>query len=168
MELVTKLMTVTWKDMAFEPGAVFAQGVAETWEWRTDRKDLKPFLCSKLGDAFCTDVMGQVHWLDCSSGTVQWITPSRATFDAECEKGGAKVDEWFGAKLIQKMHDAGRVAGAGEAYMFITLPIFEDCKFEPENLKILPANEVFIGLSDMHKLYMDMPSDARMRHKIVD
>ncbi|MEP3109446.1 MAG: hypothetical protein ABJP96_05640 [Erythrobacter sp.] len=161
-------MSVTWKDLAFEPGVTFAQGVAENWEWMTDRKDLTPFLCSKLGDAFCTDVMGQVHWLDCSGGMVQWITPSRATFDAECEKNGAKVDLWFGPKLIEKLHNAGQVAGPGEAYMFLTLPIFEECEFEPHNFKILPANEVFIGLSDMHKLYTDIPDGGRTRHKIVD
>ena len=161
-------MPVTWKDIAFEPGAAFGEGVVQSWEWMTDRKDLKPFLCSKLGDVFCTDVMGQVHWLDCSGGALQWITPSRETFDAECEKNGAKVDEWFGPKLIEKCYAAGKIAGDGEGYMFLTLPIFEECTFEPENLKVAPVSEVFLGLSEVHKLYADIPDGTRIRHKIID
>lgn len=161
-------MTLRWQDIAFEPGAAFGASVAEAWEWLTDRKDLKPFLCSKIGDVFCTDALGAVHWLDCSGGKLKWITPSRVIFDAECEKGGAKVDEWFGPKLVEKCHAAGKIAGDGEAYMFVTLPIFADCTFEPDNVKISPASDVFLELSEIHKLYVNIPGGAYVRSKIVD
>ncbi len=161
-------MPATWKDIAFEPGPSFGEGVVQSWEWMTDRKDLKPFLCSKLGDIFCTDALGAVHWLSCSAGAIEWITPTRAIFDAECAKNGAKVDEWFGPKLIEQLHAEGKVAGPGEAYMFITLPIFKECTYEPSNFKVAAADEVFVGLSEVHKLYDGMPDKTRVRMIVQD
>lgn len=161
-------MPVTWKDIAFEPGPTFGDGVVQSWEWMTDRSDLKPFLCSKLGDVFCTDALGAVHWLSCSAGAIEWITPSRAIFDAECEKNGAKVDEWFGPKLIEQLHSENKVAGPGEAYMFVTLPIFEECTYTPDNFNVAPANEIFVGMAETLKLYQDLPNKTRVRMVIYN
>jgi hypothetical protein len=161
-------MQIGWKDMAFEPGASFADGITQSWLWLTDRPDLKPFLCSKIGDVFCTDITQQVYWLSCSEGVLEWIAPNRAAFDAVCQEGGKKVDLWFGPALIAKLHAAGKVAEPGEAYMFVTLPIFEECSFEPNNFNVMPANEVFVGLSEMHKLYAEHSDKKRMRLTFVD
>mgnify|MGYP003296718061 CR=1 FL=1 len=41
--------------------------------------------------------------------------------------------------------------------MFLTLPIFAECRFEPENFKVMAANDIFIGLAEIHQLYLGLP-----------
>lgn len=156
-------MDIGWRDIAFEPGAAFSDGVAETWRWLTDRNDLKPFMCSKFGDVFCTDITGQVHWLSCAKGDIHWIAPNRETFDSVCTRNGDRAGEWFAPRMVEQLHSEGKVAGPGEAYMFITLPIFEQCTLAPDNFKVVPADEVFIGLSEVQHLYRQMPDAKRAK-----
>jgi hypothetical protein len=161
-------MAVGWRDIAFQPGKALAGAICENWRWLTKRGDLEPFLCSMLGDVFASDGTGRIHWLCCSAGDVRQVAASRAEFDAICARNGAEVDEWFGPKLIAQLHEAGKIAGPGEAYMFLTLPIFAECRFEPSNLKVMPVNAIFIALADLHQLYVGIPGGSSIRHRIVD
>ncbi len=161
-------MAVGWRDIAFQPGKALAGAIADRWLWLTKRGDLEPFLCSMLGDVFSADGEGQVHWLCCSAADMRQVAASRAAFDAICARNGEEVDEWFGPKLIARLHAAGKIAGPGEAYMFLTLPIFAECRFEPENFKVMSANDIFIGLAEIHQLYLGLPDGTNVRHRIVD
>ena len=161
-------MALGWRDIAFQPGRALAAAIAERWRWLTGRGDLEPFLCSLLGDVFAADAAGRVRWLCCSAGTVREVAASRAAFDSICARGGAEVDEWFAPVLIERLHEAGKIAGPGEAYMFLTLPIFAECRFDPDNLKVMPVNDVFIALADLHQLYAGLPDGTVIRHRIDD
>lgn len=161
-------MTIGWRDFAFQPDKALAGAIADRWLWLTKRGDLEPFLCSMLGDVFATDRDGKVHWLCCSAADVRQVAETRAAFDAICARGGDEVDEWFGPTLIARLHVAGKVVGPGEAYMFLTLPIFVECSFEPENFKVKPVKDVFIGLAEIHQLYLGIPDGTKVQYWIVD
>lgn len=161
-------MTVEWRDVAFQPGKALAGAIADRWLWLTKRGDLEPFLCSMLGNVFAADGDGKVHWLCCPAADVREVASSRAAFDAICARNGAEVDEWFGPELIARLHAAGKIAGAGEAYMFLTLPIFAECRLEPENFKVMLVNDVFIGLAEVHQLYLGLPDGTKVQYRIVD
>jgi hypothetical protein len=161
-------MAIGWRDMAFQPGKALAQAIADRWLWLTKRSDLQPFLCSMLGDVFAADRDGKVHWLRCPAAEVREVAATRAAFDAICARNGAEVDQWFGPALIGRLHAAGKIAGPGEAYMFLTLPIFAECSFEPGNFKVKSVNDVFIGLAEIHQLYLGIPDGTKVRHQIAD
>ncbi|MEQ8412327.1 MAG: hypothetical protein RIB52_12290 [Erythrobacter sp.] len=156
-------MDVAWRDVAFQPGRALAAEITHRWRWLTDREDLQPFLCSKLGDVFATDAHGRVHWLCCPAGHIDAITADRAEFEAVISDDGSRRDEWFGPSLVTACHAAGKRASAGECYMFKTLPLFPDCAYEPANIAIVPLDEVFIELSEVLQLYAGLPERQKRR-----
>lgn len=161
-------MAIGWRDIAFQPGPTLAAGITQQWLWLTGRDDLTPFLCSMFGDVFATDAVDRVHWLNCSVGEFQAVAPDRTCFDAACQRYGNEVDAWFAPGLVERLHAAGKQPQPGEAYMFLTLPIFAECRYEPENFRVMPVNDIFIALSDLQQLYRDIPDGTTVRHTIDD
>jgi len=161
-------MDIGWRDIAFQPGKMLAASIVEKWRWLTQRVDLEPFLCSMFGDVFMADAAARVHWLNCSAADFQQIAPDRASFDLACQRNGDEVDVWFGPGLVARLHEAGKRPQPGEAFMFLTLPIFAECRFEPQNFRVMPTHDIFIVLSDLHLLYRDIPVGAKVTHKIGD
>jgi len=156
-------MNIGWRDIAFQPGKALAGAIAEEWLWLTKRDDLSPFLCSMLGDVFAEDAAGHIHWLCCPGGHIDPVAGSRETFEAVIAKAGDEREEWFGPTLIEACHAAGKRAEPGQCYMFKTLPIFPDCRYEPGNIAIAPVDDVFIGLSEVLQLYEGLPDRQKRR-----
>ncbi len=156
-------MNVAWRDIAFAPGKALAAGIVEQWQWRTQRADLTPFLCSMLGDVFAEDAHGMVHWLCCPGDQFDRIAPNRAEFDRLCQEDETRRNEWFGPALIERLHEAGKRAEPGQCYMFKTLPIFPDCEYTPANIAVVPVDDVFIGLAEVLQLYEGLPDKQKRR-----
>ena len=99
---------------------------------------------------------------------MEFAAVDRAAFDEICRNGGPEVSEWFGPSLIESLHEAGKIAGEGQCYLFITLPIFEECRYEPDNLAVVPSHEVFAGLANIHRQIADLPDGSKVQIKVID
>jgi hypothetical protein len=66
------------------------------------------------------------------------------------------------------LHDAVKIPGPGQCYTYVTLPIFEEGRYEVSNLNPVLAEEHFglTGqlLSELHTL----PNGAKAQVKVVD
>lgn len=161
-------MGIGWQDIAFIPSDEFAQDIVAAWEWLVGYPGWAPFLCSKLGDVFYERPDGKIDWLSCSAGMIEHAASDRRSFDEKCRDGGEQVDEWFGPGLIATLHEVGKIAGDGQCYLFITLPIFAECTYTHDNLGVVSLNEVFVGLSEVHQQIAEMPDGTKIRLKVVD
>ena len=156
-------MHIAWQDIAFVPGHTLAAGIVEQWRWLTKRDDLEPFLCSMLGDVFARDRTGAVHWLCCPGDHFDRVAPNRTEFDRICREDETRRNEWFGPALIERCHEADKRAEPGQCYMFKTLPIFPECRYEPANIAVVPVDDVLIGLSEVLQLYEGLPDKQKRR-----
>ena len=161
-------MTISWHDIAFQPGETLSGEIGEAWAWLIGQRKFRPFLVSKFGDVFFETDDGAVQWLGCSTGLIEHAAKSRSEFDDLCRANGENVLEWFAPGLVQQLHEAGKVASDGECYAFVVQPIFKECEYTPENLNPVPVREVLIGLADFHRQIADMPDAASVQIKIVD
>jgi len=159
---------VRWPDIAFQPSIELADEIGEAWSWLIGDRVFKPFLCSRLGDVFFVTDGGEVGWLSCSEGLIARACNSRTEFDEKCQSRGDEYTEWFGAGLIASLHSAGKVAKADECYAFVILPVFAECKYQPDNLNPVPAREVLIGQSELHKQIAELPEGSAVQISIVD
>ena len=161
-------MAIDWADIAFRPGAKLTAEIAEAWAWLPPDGGFEPVLCSMFGDVFFAGQGGQIFWLNCSCGTVEPACDTMGEFEAICDEGGEKMAEWFGPSLVEQLHEAGKVAQPGECYAFAILPIFAECRYEPDNLAPVPVREVLLGLSDIHRQFADQDDGAKVRMRVVE
>ncbi|HEX7711033.1 MAG TPA: hypothetical protein VF418_08830 [Sphingomonadaceae bacterium] len=161
-------MSVGWRDFAFVPDKELGGEIVAAWHWLVGGSNWTPFLCSKLGDVFFEWPDGTVGWLSCAAGSVEGVAPDRASFDEVCRKSGDEVTLWFGPSLIRALHGAGKVPVDGQCYLFITLPIFAECRYSEDNFAVVPVREVFVGVSDVHQQIAELPDGAKVQIKVVD
>jgi hypothetical protein len=159
---------IGWEDIAFQPGPNLASEIGEAWGWLLNGRAFAPFLCSKLGDVFFETDDGSVAWLSCSEGQISLAARNRAEFDALCAGHDPIIDTWFGPGLIERLHAEGKVAAASQCYAFVILPIFAECRYEPDNLNPVAAREVLVGLAETHRQLDAMPDGTPVQIKIVD
>lgn len=161
-------MSFCWNDIAFLPDDALAAEIARKWQWLLGELDWKPVLCSKLGDVFLERSSGRIDWLSCSAGIVEIAAYDRAAFDEMCRTNGDEVSKWFGPSFVATLHDAGKIAAEHQCYLFITLPIFAECKYEPDNIAVVPLREVFVGLSKFHQQIAALSDSQKVQVKVVD
>lgn len=161
-------MPVSWRDLAFVPDESLTGDINAAWQWLLGPRDWTAVLCTRLGDFFIERANGEIHWLNCSAGCCDLAARDRATFDQICLTGGRQTAEWFGHTLVQRLHDAGKVAGNTQCYAFVVLPIFTECRFEPENLFVAPIREVFVGLAEVHRQIASLPDGQKVQLKVID
>ncbi|HEX5363625.1 MAG TPA: T6SS immunity protein Tdi1 domain-containing protein [Gallionella sp.] len=114
-----------------------------------------PVLFTALGDVFFQPDSGGIWWLN--TGTAE-VTRVAGSVDQFRELLGTEiVDEWFLPSLIEQLHAAGKVPDEGECYTYVTLPVFEEGKYEVENLNPVPAYEHFALTGDIHCEILSRP-----------
>lgn len=160
-------MTVTWNDIAFQLESSVAQAAATEWSWLV-AEPWTPLVCSMVGGMFLEKSNGTVHWLDTGTALVEQVANSRADFEQVMKASPALVDEWFLPPLIERLHAAGKKAGAGECYGFTILPVFAEGKYDVSNMFVVPVREQFVGMADIHRQISELPEGASVQVKIVD
>ena len=160
-------MTSTWKDIAFQIEPSLALAAAEAWSWLVP-EPWSPLVCSMVGGLFFEKPDGAVHWLDTGTGLVESVANSRAHFEEVVRTSADLVDEWFLPAVVEKLHAAGKKAGAGECYGFVILPVFAEGKYEIDNIFAIPIAEQFVGMADVHRQLSGLPDGATVRVKVVD
>ncbi|WOE73980.1 hypothetical protein [Alterisphingorhabdus coralli] len=161
-------MPLKWENLAFQPDKALSEHILSTWEWLLASKDVRPFLCSVVGDCFLANQDGKVLRLCCTDGTLEIVSNSRGEFDDLCREFAQDVELWFLPDLVLQAHKQGKIAKKGQCYQFIILPIFAECEFHADNLGVVPASELYTMLSDVHKQLKDLPEGAEVQLKLID
>ena len=160
-------MTVTWEDVAFQIEPTVARSAASAWSWLVP-EPWTPLVCSMVGGLFLEKPDGVVQWLDTGTGLVEKVASNRARFEEIMKASPNLVDEWFLPPLVERLHAAGKKAGAGECYGFTILPVFAEGKYEVGNMFVSPVTEQFVGMADVHRQLSDLPEGASVQVKVVD
>jgi hypothetical protein len=160
-------VTVTWNDIAFQLEHSVAQAVLTEWSWLVP-EPWTSLVCSKVGGVFFEKPNESVYWLDTGTGLVEQVASNRAEFEEAMNASPALVDEWFLPSLIERLHAAGKKAGAGECYGFTVLPVFAEGKYDVDNMFVVPLSEQFVGMADVHRQISELPDGASVQVKIVD
>ncbi|WP_428627362.1 hypothetical protein [Sphingopyxis sp.] len=160
-------MTVTWHDIAFQLEQCVAQATATEWSWLVP-EPWTPLVCSMVGGVFFEKPNSTVHWLDTGTGLVEQIANNRAEFEVAIKASPASVEEWFLPPLVERLHVAGKKAGAGECYGFSVLPVFAEGKYDVSNMFVVPVREQFVAMADIHRQINELPDGASVQVKIVD
>jgi hypothetical protein len=123
------------------------------------REPFVPVLFTALGDVFFQPDSGGIWWLN--TGTAE-VTRVADSIDQFRELLGTEIaDEWFLPALIEQLHAAGKVPEEGECYTYVTLPIFEEGKYEADNLNPVPAYEHFALTGDVHREILERAREAK-------
>lgn len=160
-------MAVTWNDIAFQMEPSDTLAAAEAWSWLV-LEPWTPLICSRIGGVFLEKPDGAVHWLDTATGLVEEVASSRALFEETVRTSPDLMDEWFLPAVIERLHAAGKRAGAGECYGFVILPVFAEGKYEEDNMFVIPVGEQFVGVAAVHRQLSELPDGATVQMKVID
>jgi hypothetical protein len=158
-------MTIGWSALTFTPSAEALKRIAESWGWLL-REPFTPVLFSVLGDMFFEPDSGGVWWLNTGVAEVTQVANSVDEFQELL--GTDLADEWFMPGLVEQLHDAGKIPGPGQCYTYVTLPIFEEGKYEVANLNPVPAEEHFGLTGQLLNELHTLPNGAKAQVKVVD
>jgi len=153
-------MAVGWSSLTFEPTAEAIEALSDAWAWLLN-EPFRPLLFSVLGDMFFVRDDGAVWWLN--TGTAEVTRVADSVDDFKEKLGTDVVDEWMLPNLVQQLHDAGKIPESGECYTFVTLPIFQEGRYEVDNLNPVPATEHFAMTGHVHHEIASLPDGAKMK-----
>ncbi len=161
-------MTLSWNDIAFQPSEALEVEILNAWDWLFDTKSYSIFLCSMFGDVFLQHTDGSIFWFSAPSAMVRKVAKSRNEFDEICRSAGAEIDEWFMPNIVIELHECNKRPVSGECFCFVILPVFQECRYEPDNFGVVPVREVFVGLSEIQKQLEDVPDGKKVEVRVVD
>ena len=159
-------MSSRWADIAFVPDAALATKITAAWQWLMPGQ-WTPFLCSMIGGIFLEEESG-VYWLESGTGLVERVASDAGEFESVVHEDDDKFEEWFLPGLVEALHEAGKHPGPGECYAFLILPVFEEGKYEVENLEVRPAVVQLVGTATIHEQIGDVPDGCKVEIKVVD
>jgi len=160
-------MGVSWHDLTFMLDPVLAEEVQAAWSWLVP-EPWSPIVCAMVGGIFLETESGEVCWLDIGTAAVEEVAASAEEFEAILRSGEPVVEEWFLPALVESLHEAGKRAGPGEAYFFITLPIFAEGKYTADNMAVVPAREQLLATADVHRQIAHLPDRTKVRVVVRD
>jgi len=157
-------MNLGWSSLTFTPDTEAVLTLRASWAWLLD-KPYKPVLFSVLGDAFIQLESGVIQWLNTGTGEVEQIAQSWEQFRELL--GTERANEWFLPALVEQLHAVGKVPAPGECYTYVTLPVFEEGKYEVPNLNPVPAKEHFALTGHVHHEIQSLPSGAKVKINVA-
>jgi hypothetical protein len=150
-------MSFGWSSLTFTPDAEAVESLRSSWAWFFD-KPYTPVLFSILGDPFVETQSGVIWWLNTGTGELQQVAESWEQFVELL--GSEQASEWFLPPLVERLHAAGKVPAPGECYTYVTLPVFNEGKYEVENMNPVPAKEHFAITGHIHHEIQSLPPGA--------
>jgi hypothetical protein len=147
-------MAIGWSALTFTPSEDAIAQLAAAWKWLL-KDPYTPVLFSTIGDMFFVRDAGDVWWLNTGTAEVTRVADHIDQFNDRL--GTDIVDEWFLPLLVEQLHVAGKVPEEGECYTYVRLPIFEEGRYEVDNMNAVPASEHFSLTGEMHQQLRMMP-----------
>jgi hypothetical protein len=156
-------MKITWKELSFLPSEDALAALYESWSWLLPRH-VRPVMASTLGDVFFQTEGPEVFWLNTGTAEIEKVAATREEF-MELLKT-EKADEWFMPHLIEQLLAAGKLLKPDQCYTYVTLPVFNEGKYEVANLNPVPAKEHFALTGHVHKEIKGLPEGAAVKLEI--
>jgi len=153
-------MAIGWSALTFEPGSDAVAELAEAWAWLL-KEPFRPVLFSIIGDMFFARDDDSIWWLNTGSAEVTRVADNVDDFREQLAT--EKADDWFLPELVERLHAAGKLPEDGECYTYVTLPIFQDGRYEVDNLNPVPAWEHFSLTGEIHRQIAALPDSAKAR-----
>ena len=158
-------MSISWAALTFTPDEEAVRELRSSWAWLLTG-EYTPVLFSILGDAFVQmQATGAVHWLNTGIGESEPVADSIEQFRELLVT--EKAAEWFMPELVEQLHAAGKVAGVGQCYTYVTLPVFEEGTYDVENLNAVPAKEHFAITGQVLREIRGFPNGAKVKLDIA-
>lgn len=119
------------------------------WSWLL--KDVPNF---RLWQLTC---FGELLVLD-DNDAVWFFSTAAASFEKAADsiddfvdllKDPDELNMFYMYGLIQQLEQTGVTLSEGQCYGFITPSLFAECRFEPDNFKVVEIGQYLIGLGDM-------------------
>ena len=159
-------MSLSWSDLTFTPSDEAIQTLATSWSWLL-QEPFVPVLFSSLGDVFFRPESSEaVFWLNAGTGEIRRVAESVGHFRELLDT--ALANEWFMPGLVEQLHAAGKIPGAGQCYTYVTLPVFAEGKYEVGNLNPVPASDHFAWTGAILKEIRGVPDGDKVQIRLVD
>lgn len=152
-------MNLGWSSLTFTPDAEAVLALRESWAWLV-QEPYRPVLFSVLGDAFLQVESGAILWLNTGAGELTEVAQSWERFVELLRT--EQVEEWFMPGLVEQLHEAGKIPGAGQCYTYVTLPVFAEGKYEVANLNPVDAKYHFGLTGYVHQQIKSLPNGAQV------
>jgi hypothetical protein len=153
-------MNLTWNDLTFLPSDEALAELRTAWAWLLPDV-FEPVMASTLGDVFFQQGGLELYWLNTGTAEITCIAASREQF-LELLKT-EQADEWFMPHLIEALKTAGKKLHTDQCYSYVTLPVFQEGKYEVWNLNPVLAAEHFRITGDVHRRLRALPNGAKVR-----
>jgi hypothetical protein len=153
-------MNLGWSSLTFTPDAEAVQTLRSSWAWLLT-ESYKPVLFSVLGDPFLQTESGAILWLN--TGTAELVEVAQSWDHFVELLGTEQADEWFMPNLVEQLHAAGKVAGPGQCYTYVFLPVFAEGKYEVSNFNPVAGKDHFAHTGDVHQQIRSLPDGAQVK-----
>jgi hypothetical protein len=152
-------MAIAWSALVFTPSPKTLEALRSSWSWVLPEQ-YAPVLFSIFGDVFFRGGAGQVFWLNTGTAETSLVASTLAEFQTALSEHCA---DWFLPNLVERLHVEGKIPGPDECYTFAVLPIFAEGKYEPWNLKPVPAHHHFEVTAHVHREIAGLPDGSQAR-----
>ncbi|MFY7857517.1 MAG: hypothetical protein ACOVQT_15360 [Rubrivivax sp.] len=150
----------SWSELTMPLQGEALAALRTHWRWRLGER-WQPLLASVLGDVFVELPAGSVWWLSTATGDLEQVAPSRAAFVHALQTD--RIDEWLLPGLVAVLLAQGKRLLPGQCYTFATLPVFEEGRFEAENLFVVDAASHFAATAEVHRRLLGLPDGTAVR-----
>ena len=155
-------MSIGWSALTFTPDDEAIEELGASWGWLL-KEPFTPLLFSTMGDMFFERKSGGVFWLNTGTGEVTKVAETPEHFRNLL--AGELADEWFLPRLVEQLHNAGKIPGPGCCYTFVTLPILAEGKYTVENFNPVPAKSHFGLTGYLHQQLEKLPDGTNVQFK---
>ena len=144
-----------------------SRSAAKAWSWLL-AEPWEPIICSMVAGVFLERHSGAVLWLDTGTGLIEQVAQDRGQFEEMLRSSPDLVNEWFLPPLVERLHAAGKVPKDGECYGFTFLPVFEEGKYDTQNMIVLTVREQFVAVADLHWQLRGVPDGSSVQINVTD
>ncbi len=137
----------------------------EFWRWLIPVTD-RPLFATAIGDLFLAATDRSIRWLEMGVGELRTVAASEEEFQIAVTEPD-KSSFWFGAVLIDRLREAGKVLKTAECYSYWQLPILGGT-YEPENFRIYDVTHHFRVWGPIHEKLRDLPDGTTFEFEFVE
>jgi hypothetical protein len=124
-----------------------------------------PWLLTKFGELFVTQVDGKIGMLQVSGFQYQMVANDATDF-REWLVDPDKMSEWFLAPLVDKLQASDRALGQDQCYSFIK-PLGLQGALSIDNVMSIPIPEHFGCWGEVFRQLRDLPDGSQVEIKVT-
>ncbi|MFD2263851.1 hypothetical protein ACFSM5_13195 [Lacibacterium aquatile] len=118
-----------------------------------------------FADVFLADADGAVHQLDIGAGGISVIAASEIEFREGCTED---EELWLLRPLIEHCRQEGKIPGPGECYAYLTMPMFKEGSYDPDNIVVRPVKEWLGFAGTLYRETRNLPAGATVELQVTE